>query len=115
MDTSGRAFLAYFTVRRQRRVVRFTFDLELNGLVNRMEQVMLLQVALLQVYCGTTQSPEVALDLLDSGRLCQPFGLSADSRAVCDAVRASDVCDLAWSSLKFHLPPSEGQIVPRNH
>ena len=43
-----------FTVRRQRRVVRSTFSAELNGLVDSIEQVLLLQCTLHQIYCGIT-------------------------------------------------------------
>lgn len=46
MVASGKANSVDFTVRRQRRAARSTFSAELNGLVDSMEQMMLLQVAL---------------------------------------------------------------------
>ena len=46
-----------FIVRRQRRVVRSTFGAEFNGLVDGVEQLILLQFILHQIYCGTHQSP----------------------------------------------------------
>ena len=50
-------------VRRQRRVVRSASGAELNGLVDSAEQLLSLQVASHQVYCGTHQSPEEIIDL----------------------------------------------------
>lgn len=50
MSTSGEANYIDFTVRRQRRVVRSTFSADLNGLVDGIDQVLLLQVTLHQKY-----------------------------------------------------------------
>ena len=92
-----------FTVRRQRRVVRSTFSAELNGLVDSVEQMMLLQVTLHQIYCGTTQTPEDMVDMLENGGLYPPLDICVDARAVFDAVAATDTCEPAESSLKLHL------------
>ena len=61
-SASGVANLVDFTIRRQRRLVRSTFSAELNGLVDSIEQMMLLHVALHQFYCGTGQKPEEMVD-----------------------------------------------------
>ena len=49
---SGKANLLDFVTRKQRRVVRSTFSAELNGLVDSIESMLLLQATLHQVYCG---------------------------------------------------------------
>ena len=55
--------------RRKRRVARNTFSAELNGPVGSIEQMVLLQVALHQIYCVTGQTPEEMVDLLEHGGL----------------------------------------------
>lgn len=92
-----------FTVRRQRRVVRSTFSAELNGPVDSIEQVLLLQCTLHRIYCGTTRTPEHMIDLLEGGTLYPPIDFCVDAKAVFDAIRASDACEFAGSSLKLHL------------
>ena len=62
-SVGGLTKLVEFTVRRQRRVVRSASGAELNGLVDSAEQLLSLQVASHQVYCGTHQSPEEIIDL----------------------------------------------------
>ena len=66
------ANLIDFTVRRQRRVVRSIFSAELNGLVDSVEQLLLLQVILHQIYMGTNQTPEQMVDMLENGQLYPP-------------------------------------------
>ena len=61
-----KANLVDFNVRRQRRVVRSTFSAELNGFVDSIEQMLLLQCTLHQICCGTAQSPERMIDLLEN-------------------------------------------------
>ena len=51
MSLSGKANLADSSVRRQRRVVRSTLSTELNGLVDSIEQLFLLQITLRHIYC----------------------------------------------------------------
>lgn len=70
MSVSGEAISVDFTVQRQRRVVRSISGAELNGLVDSVEQLVPLQVALHQTYCGAT-SPEAMVDMLEDGRLHQ--------------------------------------------
>ena len=49
---SGMANLVDFTVRRHRRVVRSTFSAELNGLIDSIWQMFLLQCILHRIYHG---------------------------------------------------------------
>ena len=99
----GVANLLDFTVRRQRGVVRSTFSAELNGLIDSIEAMLLLQCTLHQVFCGTDQSAQDMVDLLEHGQLYPPVDLCVDAKAVFDAISASDICDPAESSLKLHL------------
>ena len=99
----GRANLIDFTVRRQRRVVRSTFSAELNGLVDSVEQMILLQCTLHQIYCGTNLTPEDMICALEHGALYPPLDVCVDARAVYDAIAATDACDPAECSLKLHL------------
>lgn len=97
------ANLIYFTVRRQRGVVRSTFSAELNGLVDSNEQLLLMQVSLHQIYEGTSQSPKELIDLLEHGQFYPAVDVVVDARAVFDALAASDVRDPQESFLKLHL------------
>ena len=65
--------------------------------------MLLLQAALHQIYCGTDQTPQQLIDLLENGGLYPPVDLCVGARAVYDAIAASDVCDPQESSLKLHL------------
>ena len=80
------ANLLDFTVRRQRRVVRSTFSAALTGLVDSIEQMLLLQATLHQVFCGTDQSAQDLVDLLECGKLYPPVDICVDARAVFDAI-----------------------------
>ena len=86
-----------------RRVVRSTFGAELDGLVDSIERMLLLQCALHQTYCGTAQSPEEMVALLEHGMMYPPLDICVDARAVYDAISAAYACEPAVSSLKFHL------------
>lgn len=99
----GQASLVHFIVRKQRRVVRSTFSDEFNGLVDSMESLLLLQVILHQVYCGTAGSPHQLVDKLEAGKLHPPLDLGVDATPAFHAVEAADVCDPAGSSLKLHF------------
>ena len=52
------ANLLNVSVRRQRRVVSCTFSAELNRLVDSIEQLLLFQTTLRQVFCGTSQTDD---------------------------------------------------------
>lgn len=96
---NGLANLVDFTVRRQRPVVRSSFSAEHNGLVYSTGQMLLFQRALHQIYLGIAQRPEIMVDLLEIGQLYPPLELCDDARAVYDAIRASDACEIAECSL----------------
>ena len=72
-SVGGLVGLGDFIVGRQRRVVRSTFGTELNGLVDSVEQLVLLQINVhliyiyIYIYCGTNQWPEEMIDLLERG------------------------------------------------
>ena len=53
--SNGKADSVDFAVRGQRRVVRSTFSVESNGLVDIFEPMFVFQCALHQIYCGTAQ------------------------------------------------------------
>lgn len=100
---NGKADFVDVIVRRQRRIARSIVSAELDGLVDRVEQMMVSQVALHHIYCGTNQAPEDMEDLLETGRLYPPLGLSIDARAVCGAASAADIGEPQASSLTLHL------------
>ena len=100
---SGSCHLVDYTCRRQRRVVRSTFSAELNGAVDSIEGVMLVQMGYHQLLNGTSEDATALAKALDAGKLTPPIDVATDARAVFDAVRAADVCEPAESSLKLHL------------
>ena len=74
----------------QRRMVRLISSAEVNGLVDSVEQLFLLQIMLQQIYCGTHPSPEEMIDLYEHWGFCPPpLGIAVDARAVCDVVAAT--------------------------
>lgn len=85
-SVSGKAKSVDFTVRKQFRVVRSTSSAELNGFVGSVKQVLLLHMVLHLVYCGTPQSPEEVIDLLEDEGLYPRLDFAVDARAFCDAV-----------------------------
>ena len=103
MAADGKGNLIDFVCRKQRRVVRSTFSAELNGLIDSIEQLLLCQANLHEIYCGTTHSPQQLVDLMEHGCMYPPIDVCVDARAVFDALAASDVCDPQESSLKLHL------------
>ena len=90
-------------VRRLRRVVRSTFSAELNAFLDSLETLLLLQMTLHQVYCGTDESVEELLIRLEQGSLYPPIDAVLDARSVTDAVAASDCTTPQEASLKLHL------------
>ena len=59
--------LVEFLVRRQKRVVRSTFGGELNALLDAAENVLLMQLALHEIFHGTDETQEVLMDRLECG------------------------------------------------
>lgn len=102
-SSSGGANSADSTARMQRIAVRSTCSAESDGLVDSIEQLLFLfPVALPQLYCGTSR-PKVIVDLLERGEMHLPLDSGADAQAVCDAIAASDSCEIAESNLNLHL------------
>ena len=95
--------LLEWLVRRLRRVVRSTFAAELNALIDSIETLLLLQLVLHQVHCGTAESPDELLFKLEHGGLYPPIDLLIDAQSVSDAIAAPDVCTPQEASLKLHL------------
>ena len=100
---NGKADLIEFTIRRRRRVIRSMPNAELKGLVDSIQQMLLLQCTLHQIYCGTAQTRERMIDLLEGGLMYPPLDICADARATYDAIAATDACEPAGSNLKLHL------------
>ena len=90
-------------VRRLRRVVRSTFAAELNALIDSIETLILLQLVLHEVYCGTDDTADELLARLEAGQLYPPVDIVVDAKSVSDAISASDVCTPQESSLRIHL------------
>lgn len=61
-------------------MVKSTSGAEFNGLIYSMEQMMLLQFALHQIYRDINQSPEVKVDLLETDKLHPFLDLGVDAR-----------------------------------
>lgn len=80
-SVNGQINLVDFIVRRQRRVVRSTSSAGLNGLADRVEQVLLLQVALHKIHCGAERYPEDLIDLLETGGVHPHLDLAVHVRA----------------------------------
>jgi len=103
--------LLEWLVRRLRRVVRSTFAAELNALIDSIESLILLQLVLHQVYCGTDDTAEGLLLKLEHGHLYPPIDLFVDARSVSDAISASDVCTPQEASLRLHLITVRDRLV----
>jgi hypothetical protein len=95
--------LLEWLVRRLRRVVRSTFAAELNALTDSIESLILIQLALHQIFCGTHESADQLLLKLEHGALYPPIDLFVDAKSVSDALAAADCCTPQESSLKTHL------------
>ena len=95
--------LLEWLVRKLRRVVRSTFAAELNALIDSIETLILLQLLLHQIYCGTEESNEELLVKLECGGLYPPIDLLVDAKSVSDAVAAPDTCTPQEASLKLHI------------
>ena len=84
-------------------MVRSTFAAELNALIDTIESLILLQLILHQVYCGTDQTSEELLIKMESGALYPPIDLFVDAKSVTDAIGVAEVCTPQEASLKLHL------------
>ena len=89
--------------KRQRRVVRSTFSGELNGLIDTVELVMVIQMCLYQVWYGTEETATQLALKLDHGMLTPPCEAVIDARSVFDCLAATDAGELVEGSLKLHV------------
>ena len=99
----GKCHLLEFVSERQRRVIRSTYSGELNGLIDAIELLLLIQMACHQC---STPGDTTALDMahmLEDGSLEPPAEAVTDARSVFDSIAATDAGQLAESSLTLHL------------
>ena len=64
---NGRVHLLEYLTRRIRRVVRSTFSAALNALLDSVENVLLLQLALHELFCGVTEDVDDLVRRLENG------------------------------------------------
>ena len=100
---SGRVHLLEYLTRRIRRVVRSTFSAELNALIDSVENVFLLQLALHELFCGVSEDVDDLVRRLEHGQLYPPAEMAMDAMSCFEALMAEDCCTPAESSLKLHL------------
>ena len=101
-------------VRRLRRVVRSTFAAEINALLDALESLIILQLAMHQVENGTHESAEQLMEKLEQGALSPPIEACIDARSVFDAIAASDITTPQEASLKLHLVSIRHRLEKRN-
>ena len=97
-------------VRRLRRVVRSTFAAEINALLDAIESLIILQLAMHQIQNGTAESAEQLMEKLEMGGLSPPIEACIDARSVFDAIAASDVTTPQEATLKLHLVSIRNRI-----
>ena len=100
---NGVVNLVDFLVRRIRRVVRSTFSAELNALIDSLENLLLLQLALHEVFCGVSDDVGDLVRRLENGQLYPPIEICTDALSVWEAIAAEDCCTPQENSLKLHL------------
>ena len=100
---NGKAMMLEYVCRRQRRVVRSTFSGELNGLIDTIELLLVVQMCLHQIMRGSPPSLTEWAAMLDSGQLEPPADAAVDARSVFDCLAVSDMGELTEGSLKLHV------------
>ena len=100
---SEQCHLIEFLARRQKRVVRSTFSAELNGLLDNLEQAILVQMAVHEILNGKKRVITQLREDLETGKLQPDLDCVVDARALFDAVAAADPCTPLECSLKLHL------------
>ena len=100
-----------FIKRRQKRVVRSTFNAEFASIVVNVEHILLLQRTLHQTYCGAAQSTERMIHPLETGLLYPQLDICVYAEAEYDVIAAPDVCEFAECSLKLHLIPVRDRMT----
>ena len=101
----GECTVLEYICRRQRRVVRSTFSGELNGLIDSVELLLVIQMCLHQIW-NPGGSNEKAIDMarqLELGTLVPKAEAVVDARSVFDCLAATDVGELVEGSLKLHV------------
>ena len=114
-NVGGLANVVDFIVRIQKRCLRSTSFAELNGLVDDIEQLLLLQIILHQIHCGTHQTPEDIIDLAECGGLYPQLDVAIDARAIFYVVAATDACDFSGMQLKNAFDIGPGSLRPRHN
>jgi len=100
---SGTVHLLDWLTRRIRRVVRSTFSAELNALMDSLENVLLIQLALHEVFCGVTDDVDDLTQRLENGWLYPPVEAMIDAMSVYEALTVEECGTPQESSLKLHL------------
>ena len=102
-SSTGLCHLIEYQCRRQKRLVRSTFSAELNGLIDTVETLMLIQIMFYEFKYGSCRSATELSKMQEDGLLEPAIQIATDARAVFDAIAATDSCEPAESSLKLHL------------
>ena len=63
------------------------------------------------VFCGTHQSAQDLVDLLENGQVYPPVDICVDAAAVFDPIATADLCDFVESSVKLHLISGRDRMV----
>ena len=100
---SSNVNLIDFLVRRIRRVVRSTFSAELNALIDALGNLLLVQLALHDIFCGVSSDVNELVERLEAGRLYPPTECCTDAMSVWQAIVAEDCGTPQECSLKLHL------------
>ena len=64
------------------------FAAELNALIDAIESLLLIQLILHQIHCGTHETPDQLLSKLENGGLYPLIDLLVDAQSVSDAIGA---------------------------
>ena len=102
-SNNGNVNLVDFLLPRIRRVVRTTFSAELNALIDALENLLLLQMALHEIFCGVSSDVDELVQRLEAGRLYPPIACCTDAMSVWQAIVAADCGTPQECSLKLHL------------
>ena len=90
-------------VRHVKRVMYSTVAAELGGLIDSIESLILMQLILHQVYCGTGETSDVLLQKLANGGLYPPIDVLIDARSVYDNLSCTDLNIPQEASLIIHV------------
>ena len=68
--------------------MRSTFSAELNALIDALENLLLLQLALHEIFCGVSSDVDDLVQRLEAGRLYPPIECCTDAMSVWQAIVA---------------------------